>query len=47
MTVLRKRGKNYEVDCRVGGRRFRKAVGPSKKFAEFAFGSRGPFDIKT
>jgi site-specific recombinase XerD len=32
--VIRKRGKNYEVDYRLNGRRVTKSVGPSKKLAE-------------
>ncbi|NCU32076.1 MAG: hypothetical protein EOM23_03900, partial [Candidatus Moranbacteria bacterium] len=36
MSTLRKRGGSYEIDYRVNGKRFRKAVGRSKKMAELA-----------
>lgn len=36
MAVLRKRGKTYEIDYRVNGKRVRKSVGSNKKFAELA-----------
>jgi hypothetical protein len=36
MATLRKKGSAYFIDYRVNGRRFRKAVGRSKKIAELA-----------
>ncbi len=36
MATLRRRGDTYQVDYRINGRRFRKAVGSSKRIAELA-----------
>ena len=36
MARIYKRGKSWYIDIRVGGQRFRKRVGPSKKIAELA-----------